>query len=231
MTLFCFLFFFLAWHLALNIQVSQFPCYFKGDNWLHLNVKRNTKKKKKDVPAAQNVRDRLASFGRGYPFGDEYLFGDTYLFSILPNQQRARSDFGLILYMVNYGRVGKCIMRKSKRCLFPRPPTLPKRRHACYAFFFLGCRGGSRGSRRCSWLAFFFLRGGLLGKNKHARAALNKDGGDSDGGASCGVHAPPHRRCRRDDATRRPYLGCWSSGAEARGGRAGDCCWPPRSRR
>jgi hypothetical protein len=44
-----------------------------------------------------------------------YLFGDKYLFSILPNQQRARSDFRLILYMVNYGRVGKYIMRKSKR--------------------------------------------------------------------------------------------------------------------
>jgi hypothetical protein len=36
-------------------------------------------------------------------------------FCILPNQQRARSDFCLILYMVNYGRVGKHIMRKSKR--------------------------------------------------------------------------------------------------------------------
>jgi hypothetical protein len=44
-----------------------------------------------------------------------YLFGDKYLFSILPNQQRARSDFRLIVYMVNYGRVGKYIMRKSKR--------------------------------------------------------------------------------------------------------------------
>jgi hypothetical protein len=37
------------------------------------------------------------------------------LFSILPNQQRARSDFCLILYVVNYGRVGKYNMRKSKR--------------------------------------------------------------------------------------------------------------------
>jgi hypothetical protein len=44
-----------------------------------------------------------------------YLVGDKYLFSILPNQKRARSDFLLILYMVNYGRVGKYIMRKSKR--------------------------------------------------------------------------------------------------------------------
>jgi hypothetical protein len=43
-----------------------------------------------------------------------YLFGDKYLFFILPNQQRARSDFCLILYIVNYGRVGKYIMRKSK---------------------------------------------------------------------------------------------------------------------
>jgi hypothetical protein len=46
---------------------------------------------------------------------EKYLFGDKYLFSILPNQQRARSDFCLILYMVNYGRVGKYNMRKSKR--------------------------------------------------------------------------------------------------------------------
>jgi hypothetical protein len=45
----------------------------------------------------------------------QYLFGDKYLFSILPNQQRARSDFCLILYVVNYCRVGKYIMRKSKR--------------------------------------------------------------------------------------------------------------------
>jgi hypothetical protein len=37
------------------------------------------------------------------------------LFSILPNQQRARSDFCLISYVVNYGRVRKYIMRKSKR--------------------------------------------------------------------------------------------------------------------
>jgi hypothetical protein len=44
-----------------------------------------------------------------------YLFGDEYLFSILPNQQRARSDFCLISYVVNYGRVGKYNMRKSKR--------------------------------------------------------------------------------------------------------------------
>jgi hypothetical protein len=43
------------------------------------------------------------------------LFCDKYLFSILPNQQRARSDFRLIYYVVNYGRVGKYIMRKSKR--------------------------------------------------------------------------------------------------------------------
>jgi hypothetical protein len=28
-------------------------------------------------------------------------------FSILPNQQRARSDFCWISYVVNYGRVGK----------------------------------------------------------------------------------------------------------------------------
>jgi hypothetical protein len=48
-------------------------------------------------------------------FATIYLFDDKHLFSILPNQQRARSDFRLILYMVNYGRVGKCIMRKSKR--------------------------------------------------------------------------------------------------------------------
>jgi hypothetical protein len=34
-----------------------------------------------------------------------YLFGDKYLFSILPNQQRARSDFCLISYVVNYGKV------------------------------------------------------------------------------------------------------------------------------
>jgi hypothetical protein len=47
--------------------------------------------------------------------GQKYLFGDKYLFSILPNQQRARSDFRLIFYVVNYGRVGKYIMRKSKR--------------------------------------------------------------------------------------------------------------------
>jgi hypothetical protein len=46
---------------------------------------------------------------------NRYLFDDKYLFPILPNQQRARSDFRLILYVVNYGRVGKCIMRKSKR--------------------------------------------------------------------------------------------------------------------
>jgi hypothetical protein len=51
--------------------------------------------------------------GGGGPAG--YLFGDKYLFSILPNQQRAQSDFCLILYMVNYGRVGKYNMRKSKR--------------------------------------------------------------------------------------------------------------------
>jgi hypothetical protein len=44
-----------------------------------------------------------------------YLFGDKYLFSILPNQQRVRFDFRLILYAVNYGRVGKYNMRKSKR--------------------------------------------------------------------------------------------------------------------
>jgi hypothetical protein len=44
-----------------------------------------------------------------------YLFGDKYLLSILPNQQRARSDFCLIVYMVNYGRVRKCITQKSKR--------------------------------------------------------------------------------------------------------------------
>jgi hypothetical protein len=36
-------------------------------------------------------------------------------FSILPNQRRARSDFRLISYVVNYGRVGKYNMRKSKR--------------------------------------------------------------------------------------------------------------------
>jgi hypothetical protein len=41
-------------------------------------------------------------------------------FSILPNQQRARSDFCLILYVVNYGCVGKCIMRKSKRYAHPK---------------------------------------------------------------------------------------------------------------
>jgi hypothetical protein len=44
-----------------------------------------------------------------------YLFGDKYLFSILPNQQRARSDFCLISYVVNCGRVGKYNMRRSKR--------------------------------------------------------------------------------------------------------------------
>jgi hypothetical protein len=54
----------------------------------------NQKKKKKGLP---------------------YLFGDKYLFSILPNQQRVRSDFCLIFYMVKYGHVGKCIMRKSNR--------------------------------------------------------------------------------------------------------------------
>jgi hypothetical protein len=31
----------------------------------------------------------------------EYLFGDKYPFSIRPNQQRARSDFCLISYVVN----------------------------------------------------------------------------------------------------------------------------------
>jgi methyl coenzyme M reductase subunit C len=46
-----------------------------------------------------------------------YLFGDKYLFHILPNQQRARSDFRLILYVLNYGRVGKYNIRKSKRYL------------------------------------------------------------------------------------------------------------------
>jgi hypothetical protein len=46
----------------------------------------------------------------------KYLFDDDkYVFSILPKQQRARSDFRLILYVVNYGRVGKYNMRKSKR--------------------------------------------------------------------------------------------------------------------
>jgi hypothetical protein len=55
---------------------------------------------------------------------DAYLFDDKYLFSILPNQQRARSDFRLILYMVNYGRVGKCIMRKSKRY---HPPSFRRK--------------------------------------------------------------------------------------------------------
>jgi hypothetical protein len=53
--------------------------------------------------------------GGGDAVQKKYLFGDKYLFSILPNQQRARSDFCLILYVVNYGRVGKYIMRKSKR--------------------------------------------------------------------------------------------------------------------
>jgi hypothetical protein len=52
-----------------------------------------------------------------------YLFGDKYVFSILPNQQRARSDFCLILYMVNYGRVGKYIMRKSKRYAIDKDGT------------------------------------------------------------------------------------------------------------
>jgi hypothetical protein len=52
---------------------------------------------------------------RRVPSPTLYLFGDKYLFSILPNQQRARSDFCLISYVVNYGRVGKYIMRKSKR--------------------------------------------------------------------------------------------------------------------
>jgi hypothetical protein len=52
-----------------------------------------------------------------------YLFDDKYPFSILPKQQRARSDFCLIFYVVNYGRVGKYIMRKSKR--YPSPPLPP----------------------------------------------------------------------------------------------------------
>jgi hypothetical protein len=44
----------------------------------------------------------------------KYLFGDKYVFSILPNQQRARSGFCLILYVLNYGRVGKYIHAKVK---------------------------------------------------------------------------------------------------------------------
>jgi hypothetical protein len=53
---------------------------------------------------------------RGHACGHRHisLMINIY-FSILPNQQRARSDFCLISYVVNYGRVGKCIMRKSKR--------------------------------------------------------------------------------------------------------------------
>jgi hypothetical protein len=66
--------------------------------------------------ASSTLRSASAS-GRAWR-GGPYLFGDKYVFSILPNQQRARSDFCLISYMVNYGRVGKCIMRKSKRYLW-----------------------------------------------------------------------------------------------------------------
>jgi hypothetical protein len=63
------------------------------------------------------------SLRMGYEAGDQrglHAMNDISLviniyFSILPNQQRARSDFCLILYMINYGRVGKYNMRKSKR--------------------------------------------------------------------------------------------------------------------
>jgi hypothetical protein len=72
-------------------------------------------------PRGRGGRGRLKNASKLFPPPpslDPYLFGDKYLFSILPNQQRARSDFCLILYVVNYGRVGKYIMRKSKRYLF-----------------------------------------------------------------------------------------------------------------
>jgi hypothetical protein len=49
----------------------------------------------------------------------QYLFGDKYLFYILLNQQRARSDFRLMLYMVNYGRVGKVHHAEVKEICSP----------------------------------------------------------------------------------------------------------------
>jgi hypothetical protein len=117
--------------VALNIRPGRFslpPCE-NGGKLARLNVRRNNCIGRR----ANEERTKARQWLGGHVLSDLmkvlagvsstplprllllYLFGDKYLFSILPDQQRARSDFRLIFYMANYGRVGKCIMRKSKR--------------------------------------------------------------------------------------------------------------------
>jgi hypothetical protein len=72
--------------------------------------------------------------------GEEYLFGDKYLFSILPDQQRARSDFRLIFVHGQLWSCGKVHHAEVKEISF-LPPPRPRPR-----FIFVAARVGGLGS-------------------------------------------------------------------------------------